>query len=320
MFWTYQRNNNTHFKKYVSSAKIMRIVRKGLILTPAMLAFWCVWSFVRADLEISKPFLFQPTLNCIHQSPKSIVITVISKASNSLQRETIRQTWGSRHMQKKYNFSLYFLLGTEKKVILDNEINLKGDIIQADIAESYFHLTEKTVEAFKWMTLFCHKADYFFKTDDDVFFDLEFLKEIQADGNYLPDDVILGHCVFNVGPSRGNTTKHDVSYEEYPFQEYPPYCGGPGYMMTLKTARKVYRKMLTTQVFKFEDVYLGIVISKLGLRVKDVKYFVHLMNKENRNQSFFVRCSRVIHNLTPDFVQLLWDEIGSMKRFRDDCV
>ncbi|XP_060072693.1 UDP-GalNAc:beta-1,3-N-acetylgalactosaminyltransferase 1-like [Ylistrum balloti] len=265
-------------------------------------------------------------MNCKQQVPKSVIITVISKVSNVVQRETIRRTWGNLQMQAKYNFSLYFLLGTEENFDLKDEIILNGDIIQADIMEDYYHLTEKSIEAFKWITLFCHKADYFFKTDDDVFFDLEFLREVQNDGDYLMDDVILGHCVFKGMPSRVEGTKYEITKDEYPFRFYPPYCGGPGYLMTLNTARKIYSEMLTTRNFKYEDVYLGIVIYRLGLKLKHIDCFVYLKNEKkekelekNSEQYCNVRCSRVIHGLKPGDIQHYWDTLGTERRNRKNC-
>ncbi|OWF43053.1 Beta-1,3-galactosyltransferase 5 [Mizuhopecten yessoensis] len=126
-------------------------------------------TFFHQEIQFSKPFLIQPNLNCNQLSNAGTVIIVISKASNSLQRLTIRRTWGQLEMQKKYSFRLFFLLGTEENINLDNEINLNGDIVQTDITESYYHLTEKTVNAFKWMTFFCHNASF------------EFLREIVND-------------------------------------------------------------------------------------------------------------------------------------------
>ncbi|XP_069102865.1 beta-1,3-galactosyltransferase 5-like isoform X2 [Argopecten irradians] len=312
---------------HICSTKIARLARKGIFFIPGVLTFWCIWGIVTysvyyfpdSDVDISKPFLMQPQLDCTGQSPKSTIITVISKASNMIQRDTIRQTWGSAEMQLEYNFTLYFLLGTEKGADIAKELRIHGDVIQADIVENYFHLTAKTVEAFKWMKLFCHKADYFLKIDDDVFFDLEFLKEVQGNKTYIPDEVILGDCVFNVLPDR-SSSKYGVSFDEYPFRQYPPYCGGPGYMMTLQTARAIYNKMLTTRMFKFEDVYIGIVASKLGFSVKGVKYFVHLFDKKKGNQDFLIRCSRVTHHLTPEDILFYWDEVRNSKRFREDCV
>ncbi|XP_069102864.1 beta-1,3-galactosyltransferase 5-like isoform X1 [Argopecten irradians] len=279
-----------------------------------------ITAFFHKDLKHTNAFLIQPKLNCNQQYPTNIVVTVISKAANFIERETIRRTWGSVDMQNRYNFSLYFILGTEENVNNDMEGFLNGDIVQADIKESFYHLTEKTIAAFKWVTLFCHKAKFFFKTDDDVFFDLEFLKEIQNNEISLNDDVVIGDCVFNGLPEREGRPKYELSSFDYPFRNFPPYCGGPGYMLTVITAQKLYNKMLVTRSIKFEDVYVGIVAYRLGLSLKHVKYFVHYMEEEKEKQLFYVTCSRVTHRLEPDHIQRLWDNLGTVRRNREDCI
>ncbi|XP_021368797.1 UDP-GalNAc:beta-1,3-N-acetylgalactosaminyltransferase 1-like [Mizuhopecten yessoensis] len=229
-------------------------------------------SFMQQGERIGIPFLIQPKLKCNQESERSTVITVLSKTSNLPQREAIRQTWGCSKMQKKYNFSVFFVIGTVTDASsLKNEVFLYGDIIQVDIPESYYNLVEKTIAAFKWVTELCFEPRFFFKMDDDVYFDLEFLKVIQ--NTYLSDDVIHGKCVYGVPPYRyldAEGDKFKVSLDQYPFNTYPPYCGGPGYFMTSHTANKMYLMMKTARSFKFEDVYVGMVVH--GLTPDDVHY------------------------------------------------
>ncbi|OWF49119.1 Beta-1,3-galactosyltransferase 5 [Mizuhopecten yessoensis] len=162
-------------------------------------------------------------------------------------------------MQSKYNFCLFFLIGKENNVDVNNESSANGDILQVNVTENYYSLTYKVMEGFNWVTHFCYEARFFFKTDDDVYFDLEFLKEIEKDKTFLSDDVLLGSCKRGPPVSR-DTRKYYTTYDEYPFEFYPPYCGSPGYFMTLNTARKIYGEMLYTKAFKLEDAYLGMVI------------------------------------------------------------
>ncbi|OWF36794.1 Beta-1,3-galactosyltransferase brn [Mizuhopecten yessoensis] len=238
--------------------------------------------------EERKPIqvVIHPNWKCKELSRKNTVIMVLSKASNRLQRETIRRTWGHPKMQSSYNFSLYFVIGKEQNDDFDEIKTENEDVLQIDIKENYFNISEKVIEALNWVPQSCSESRYFLKIDDDVYFNLNFLKKINKDEQYLPDDVILGDCLPETKPYR-LTTKFTVSFEEYPFVRYPPYCGGPGYVMTLPTARKLHREMTHTKTFKFEDVYVGIVAYKIGISIKNVDHFVYAMDKYVH--SFFYR-------------------------------
>ncbi|XP_021373667.1 UDP-GalNAc:beta-1,3-N-acetylgalactosaminyltransferase 1-like [Mizuhopecten yessoensis] len=269
-------------------------------------------SFMQQGERIGIPFLIQPKLKCNQESERSTVITVLSKTSNLPQREVIRQTWGCSKMQIKYNFRLFFVIGTVTDVSsLNNEVFLYGDIIQVDIPESYYNIVEKTIATFQWVTELCFEPRFFFKMDDDVYFDLEFLKIIQNNDTYLSDDVIHGTCVYGVPPYRyldAEGDKFKVSIGEYPFNTYPPYCGGPGYFMTSHTANKMYLMMKTTRSFKFEDVYVGMVACLLQISVETIDNFVYEKKNITRLlQKVKVNGFRVVHGLTLDDVQYLWD-------------
>ncbi|OWF35190.1 beta-1,3-galactosyltransferase 5-like [Mizuhopecten yessoensis] len=312
---------------------VRRNFSKGLMFGAAILVVWFFFlqitnnektlsfpdllNFSYQDENIQpKPFLVVPNLKHDRQSARNIVVVVLSKASNILQRQTIRQTWGNQDMQIKYNFSVYFVVGKEER-----DINERGDIVQVDVVEDYYNLTDKTCAAFNWVTQFCREARYFFKVDDDVFLDLDFLIQIQTDSTYLPDDTILGSCQLTASPER-KWTKWQVSYGEYPFKTYPPFCNGPGYMMTLSTAHKVYVEMTKTRTFKLEDVYVGIVAYKLGLSIKHVENFVFNMNIYVFPwflNDLFCRCHTIIHYATPENVQQLWDGRAIIGRDKSDC-
>lgn len=249
--------------------------------------------------------LLNPKVKCKDKSTSDTVIIVLNQASSSSRRDAIRQTWGHPEMQRKYNFSIYFIIGNEQNVDLTERDKDYEDILHVDIDEDYFNITEKVIEALNWATHSCYRSSYFFKIDDDVFFDLEFLRKIQTDRSYVPDDVIRGDCIQETSPYRW-TSKFKVSHEEYPFQSFPPYCGGPGYVMTLRTANKLYHEMVNTKVFKFEDVYVGIAAFKQGIDVHKVDYFIYAMDRTPRK--FYIKCARIVHNLTPELISKFWNE------------
>ncbi|XP_069114668.1 UDP-GalNAc:beta-1,3-N-acetylgalactosaminyltransferase 1-like [Argopecten irradians] len=256
--------------------------------------------------RIPKQVFIYPHVKCMESLTKQSVIVVLSQASNVERRNAIRQTWGQEEMQRKYNFSLYFIVGVEKNVDTKKLHDENVDIIQVDVKEHYYGITAKVIEAFNWVTHHCFESSYFFKVDDDVYFDLRFFKEIGRYDEHLKFKNILGFCYLSGTRPFRLISKFRVSYEDYPFRMYPPYCGGPGYLMTIDTARKIYQEMRYSKQYLLEDVYVGMLAYKQGFSVKHIDNFVYAMNMGLHD--IFIECARITHNLTPELIIKLWND------------
>ncbi|NXA19320.1 B3GT1 galactosyltransferase, partial [Ibidorhyncha struthersii] len=57
-------------------------------------------------------------------------------------------------------------------------------------------------------------------------------------------------------PIRSRAYKWYVPHEVYPNTTYPPYCAGPGYVLSADLAGKIYR-----------DSFVGICLQALGVAV-----------------------------------------------------
>lgn len=266
-----------------------------------------ILNYTRQEKRLPNGILIHPKRQCSTRCSQKTVITVISRTSHKDRRKVIRQTWGHLNMQRKYNFCLYFVVGTEDNIDIRDETNDGlGDIVQVNVSENYFRLTDKVFETFNWITNFCREPRLFFKIDDDVYFDLDFLYELQ-DESYPPDNILIGNCKQSTPVTR-EVSKYFTTFEEYPFDTYPPYCGGPGYLMTVNTAHKVFEEMLYTKKFKLEDAYIGLVLYRLGLNVRNIDNFIYALDKlDGYMQFFWIRCHRITHGLTSSNIQQLWE-------------
>ncbi|NXY52378.1 B3GT5 galactosyltransferase, partial [Ceuthmochares aereus] len=70
-------------------------------------------------------------------------------------------------------------------------------------------------------------------------------------------------------PIRHKAYKWYVPHEVYPNATYPPYCGGPGYVLSGDLAAKVYAVAQTLPVINMEDSFVGICLHALGVSVTD---------------------------------------------------
>ncbi|XP_020647445.1 UDP-GalNAc:beta-1,3-N-acetylgalactosaminyltransferase 1 [Pogona vitticeps] len=237
--------------------------------------------FYKHEPVYKQTFLFtlRERLKC--KDNPFLVILVSSRPSNVKARQAIRITWGSQRSWWGKQVLTLFLLGkgTEKEdaraLSVEDESILYGDIIQQDFLDTYRNLTLKTIMAFRWVTEFCSSAQYVMKTDDDVFINtgnlVKFLLNTNASENFM-----TGYPLIENYPYRGFYWKSYISYDEYPFKVYPPYWSGLGYVLDVRLARRVYKMMSHVKPFKFEDVYVGICLGILGVKLfvpDDVELF-----------------------------------------------
>ncbi|NXG62063.1 B3GT5 galactosyltransferase, partial [Hemiprocne comata] len=68
-------------------------------------------------------------------------------------------------------------------------------------------------------------------------------------------------------PLRHKAYKWFVPREVYPNDTYPPYCGGPTYVLSGDLATKVYAVAQTLPVINMEDSFVGICLRALGVNV-----------------------------------------------------
>ncbi len=59
---------------------------------------------------------------------------------------------------------------------------------------------------------------------------------------------------------------HDISFEEWPWNNYPQYLSGPAIILTKRAIVPLLAAMQTTPMMPFEDVYLsGICAEKANV-------------------------------------------------------
>ena len=66
-------------------------------------------------------------------------------------------------------------------------------------------------------------------------------------------------------PVRAKSSKWFVSVDEYEYNRYPPFINAGGYIMSRHTMKRIYLASHFVKMFRFDDVYLGIVAKKCGI-------------------------------------------------------
>ena len=99
-----------------------------------------------------------------------LLVYVHSGPVNYQRRVVIRETWATRTLFP--DLRLIFMIGKtlDKNVMkaIKYENELYRDIVQEDFIDSYKNLTYKGIMALKWISVYCTKAKYILKVDDDI--------------------------------------------------------------------------------------------------------------------------------------------------------
>ncbi|KAM6326208.1 UDP-GalNAc:beta-1,3-N-acetylgalactosaminyltransferase 1 [Podargus strigoides] len=261
-------------------------------------------------------FTLREHLRCEDVNP-FLVILVSSRPEDVQLRQAIRITWGSRNLWWGRRILTLFLLGEDTRrednaatLSVEDESILYGDIIRQDFMDTYDNLTLKTIMAFRWVTEFCSSARFLMKTDADVFINtanlVKFLLKLNSSEN-----VFTGYPLIDNFAYRGFYKKAYISYDEYPFRLYPPYCSGMGYILDGKLARRIYELMSHIKPIKFEDVYVGICLNILKVNISipedNQQFFLYKINFDICKYRHLI----AVHGITSSEIIGFWQDLSS---------
>ncbi|NXM58049.1 B3GL1 acetylgalactosaminyltransferase, partial [Illadopsis cleaveri] len=264
-----------------------------------------------------RPFTLRERRGCADSDP-FLVILVASRPGDVKARQAIRITWGSWESWWGQRILTLFLLGRDTRrengaaavLSVEDESVLYGDIIRQDFTDTYDNLTLKTIMAFQWLSEFCPNARFFMKTDADVFINTPNLVKLLLQLN-SSENVFTGYPLMENLPHRGLDRTRFISYEEYPFKFYPPYCSGLGYILDGKLALRVYELMGHVRPLKFEDVYVGICLNILKVNItipEDAEqFFLYKINFDVCKYRHLI----AVHGLTSSELVQFWQDLSS---------
>lgn len=129
------------------------------------------------DFDIQFPITTSPCVTNGGDKP-SLFIAVTSDSAEIQKRDIVRRTW-MQHLKISDVAHLFdvagfrFFIGKSNssyvQSLVQEESHNNGDIIQADIEDSYSNTTFKSISILKWVAQFCPSAHYVIKTNDDVY-------------------------------------------------------------------------------------------------------------------------------------------------------
>ncbi|KAI8036206.1 beta-1,3-galactosyltransferase brn [Drosophila gunungcola] len=209
--------------------------------------------------------------------PPRLTLLIKSAVGNFQRREAIRRTWGYEGRFSDVHLRRVFVLGgaqekSEKDVAWESREH--GDILQADFVDAYFNNTLKTMLGMRWASQHFNRSDFYLFVDDDYYVSAKNVLKFLGRGrhSHQPELLFAGH-VFQTSPLRHKFSKWYVSLEEYPFDRWPPYVTAGAFMLSRKALLQLYSTSVHVPLFRFDDVYLGIVALKAGISLQHCDEF-----------------------------------------------
>lgn len=210
----------------------------------------------------------------VSRDRRTAVIIVLSARKNFLNRNLVRQTYGS--IKAANNVSILgpiFMLGNSNETAVASNETIKlqaemkefGDIIVGDFIDSYRNLTRKTIMAYEWLTSYCREAQIVIKTDDDIFVNVfqltQSLKALSVIDELSTN--IWCHLHKNEGTVKDVGSRFYAAPIDFPNGIFPDHCAGAGYVTSIGVIDRIIGEISRSfpgRVSTHEDVFMtGIV-------------------------------------------------------------
>lgn len=267
--------------------------------------------------------LLDPRNKCGGPIKSEVFLLLVIKTSpgNIERRQAIRKTWAEETEHNGATVRRLFITGTTgegfQKILLNNQLKLEqqvyNDVLQWDFTESHYNLTLKQVLFLEWVEKKCPRVSFVLNGDDDV------LARPDNIANYLQSlrdgngsrHLFAGNVMPANHPFRNMKSKYFVPVEVHESNDYPPFCSGAGILISKYTLSVMYKLSQLIPLFPLDDVYLGIILAKVGLKPQQIagmKVFQNNVNAMTLHPCIY-KNDLAVHGFSPTHLYIIWQRI-----------
>ncbi|XP_043918037.1 beta-1,3-galactosyltransferase 2-like [Protopterus annectens] len=279
------------------------------------------WKRLPAKYRTVYPYDYKYVINEPHKCLRKIpflILCIFTRVSEFSSRHAIRKTWGNESLISNATIARLFFMGIPKFVkeplnkLIKEESETFHDIIQVDYLDTYNNLTLKTMTAMKWFATYCPNASYIMKIDSDMFLNIEYLIYGQLKPHTpMKTNYFTGFAFLNFQPIRDKNSKWYMPNELYSAETYPTFCSGTGYLLSGDLPKRIVEVSSTVRPIYLEDVYIGLCLDKLKVKVIASYALFHI----NHVEYFACSYAKLITSHHFDAFDLLktWDDFQRKK-------
>ncbi|CDW55653.1 trafficking protein particle complex subunit 4 [Trichuris trichiura] len=167
-----------------------------------------------------------PCIPSIHR----YILFVPSRTEDRQLRSVIRRTWMMDFVED-VRFKVFFVLAGPTSYEVEREIQNEKDILQINTIDSYYNITHKIHQAFKWIVSNCRYAQLVVRADPDVaLIKSSLLSYLSRKRPFVR--TIVGYCRRYDCVMRVPFSKTCTAFKHYWKHFYPPYCFGFTYLLS----------------------------------------------------------------------------------------
>ncbi len=154
------------------------------------------------------------------------------------------------------------------------------DIVLVQVGESYYNITYQTLEIFKILTV-DRRVTHVMKVDDDSYVRMESLSKFLRgnQGSFKGTETFAGNLEHISGPIRDVNSKWYMGHSDWPYNYYPTWAHGAGYILSANLARAIGNGgaalSMQGKILHLEDVSTGIWIDYVKRTLKKDVEMVH---------------------------------------------
>ncbi|KAK3578334.1 hypothetical protein CHS0354_039041 [Potamilus streckersoni] len=251
---------------------------------------------------------------CNFSSPPFLLFFVLSLPNNTLQRQTIRRTWGDLASQKNSSFNIsarmVFMLGrmTDGNMfdrLVQKESTEYNDIVQFDFLESRYNLTRKMMYGLRWVKTYCHSVRYILKVDDDTFINVDRLSDYLLTDSNINNKAIHGY-VYHYGGPVLRDGKYAVKIDELPSSQYPPYVSGTSYILPYDAIPDMLYLAERLPYCPVDDAFMtGVMRTILDIKIKHSGDFTNMAETKIDSCTFDSKIA--VTNIDTNCMNVLWN-------------
>ena len=271
------------------------------------------------DEMCGKDFLLCNTNICSSLRKDGLLMYIYNSMDAKNARNIIRSTFGNKTLINLLNIKIMFVMGVTENVtilppnILEESIQY-GDILVGNFLESYKNLTLKGTKTLKFLADHCKQATWVMKADDDVFVDLQRVRDrLNRWKSNNPSPPIFGFVLPHSRP---------VICPKYPkcidksvnIKRYPPYVVGVGYIFSNKLVAKMLAENIKTKQYMnlTDDVYMTGYLTK-NIDKQFVNWHNYIIQLPTTLSGYKARRSIIAHLKHSNLSRQIWLDLYSSK-------
>ncbi|XP_071125824.1 beta-1,3-galactosyltransferase bre-5-like [Mytilus edulis] len=148
------------------------------------------------------------------------------------------------------------------------------DIIILNVEDAYKNIVYKSIYSLICLSTLNIRAEFVHLVDDDRLVNAVNVYDVEKESVAQSDVAMQGYMFHAAKPFRRETSKNNMSWNEYPFVYFPPHIVGETLLTNMKTVQVLVEAVKYVSIIQIEDVLIGIVANAFKINMRHHSEFL----------------------------------------------